>query len=57
MAKDDFWALALGFLGLLVLSEIAKPECPYCKRKIDRGVSTCPHCGAYLRWGNENGRL
>ena len=57
MGKDDFWALALGFLGLLVLSELAKPPCPYCKRKITKGIQVCPHCGSYLSWGDNSGRI
>ncbi len=57
MGKDDFWALALGFLGLLVLSELAKPPCPCCKRKITKGIQVCPHCGSYLSWGDNSGRI
>lgn len=57
MGKDDFWALALGFLGLLVLSELSKPQCPNCKQRITRGVQNCPHCGSYLQWRDDGGRL
>ena len=57
MGKDDFWVLALGFLGLWALSELAKPQCPYCKRKITKGIEVCPHCGSYLSWGDKSGRI
>jgi len=57
MGKDDFWALALGFIGLLALIELAKPQCPYCKRKITKGIQVCPHCGSYLSWGDNSGRI
>lgn len=52
MAKDDFWALALGFVGLWLLSESTKPKCPSCKQKVTKGVENCPHCGSYLQWRN-----
>jgi len=57
MGKGDFWVLALGFIGLLALSELSKPQCPHCNKRINRGVQNCPHCGAYLQWRDDGGRF
>ncbi|MHB8602012.1 MAG: hypothetical protein ACYC6W_09655 [Nitrosotalea sp.] len=51
---DNFWgalgALLLGAVGLAILSEATKPNCPICRHKIERGTVVCPHCGSGLSW-------
>lgn len=51
---DDIWGLiggiALGAIGLAVLSNLSNPKCPECKGSIKKGISVCPHCGTYLEW-------
>ena len=55
MAKDDdVWGviggIALGAIGLALLSSFTSPKCPDCKNPIKRGQSVCNSCGAYLEW-------
>ena len=47
----DFLAgLTIGFIGYTILSLFAKPKCPICKNKIERGISICPRCKSELQW-------
>jgi len=42
--------LGLGAIGASILSALSKPNCPNCNRKIERGVTVCPHCKIELEW-------
>ncbi len=51
---DSIWNFFIGLLGgavvFAILSSIAKPRCPNCNNKIDRGVALCPICKVKLEW-------
>jgi len=39
-----------GAVGFAILSSFAKPRCPKCNSKIDRGITMCPSCKVKLAW-------
>jgi len=49
---DSIWNFFIelfgGALGYAILSSIAKPKCPNCNNKIERGVTICPVCKVKL---------
>ena len=47
---DFVAALFLGAVGLAIISSLFNPRCPNCKKRIEKDVYICPHCGAYLEW-------
>ena len=47
----DFLAgLTIGFIGYTILSLFARPRCPICKDKIERGIPICPKYKSELQW-------
>lgn len=52
--KKDFWSAAVGFIlgaiGVAIVSELAKPKCPRCSTRLERGAPFCPNCGTLLKW-------
>jgi len=46
--SDDLLGIILAILGAAALIKALEKECPYCSRKIVRGTSTCPYCGAMV---------
>lgn len=43
-------AIIGGLLGLGLLYELTRAECPVCKAKIQRGIPACPQCRTVLSW-------
>lgn len=52
--KKDFRSAAVGLIsgaiGVAIVSEFAKPKCPRCSMRLERGAPFCPNCGTLFRW-------
>lgn len=53
-AGEALGVLLLAVVGGLALASILdyfnKPSCPVCRKKIEQGITPCPHCRTVLRW-------
>ncbi len=50
MSNEDIKNAILLLLGVAAVSEILKPKCSVCGRKVNHGDQQCKHCGAFLWW-------
>jgi len=46
--SDDVFGIFLALLGAAALVKMLEKDCPSCYKKIARGLSQCPHCGAMI---------
>jgi hypothetical protein len=44
------FGMLIGAAGYTILSFLAKPKCPICKKEIKRYASTCSNCETKLTW-------